>query len=87
MRARSSADTLQLNNTVDRLVPPQQINPAATLAIDQAFHQQSATLGDVVTLQAFLRKTAWACDTTVRVKAREWKPNNVCRLEVEEWES
>jgi flagellar motor protein MotB len=50
VRARSIADTLQQNHTVDRLVPPQQINPAATLAIDQAFHQQSATLGDVVTL-------------------------------------
>jgi len=50
LRARSLADTLQQNHTVDRLVPPQQINPAATLAIEQAFHQQSATLGDVVTL-------------------------------------
>jgi flagellar motor protein MotB len=50
VRARSGVDTLQLNHTVDRLVPPQQINPAATLAIEQAFHQQSATLGDVVTL-------------------------------------
>lgn len=42
-------------------------------------------VGDVVTLQAFLLKTAWAYDGTVRVKAREWRSDNTCRLEVEEW--
>lgn len=42
-------------------------------------------VGDIVTLQAFLLKSAWAYEGTVRVKAREWKPDNVCRLEVEEW--
>jgi flagellar motor protein MotB len=48
--ARSSVDTLQQNATVDRLIPPQEINPAAALSIDQAFHEQVAAVGDVVTL-------------------------------------
>ena len=42
-------------------------------------------VGDIVTLQAFLLKTAWAYEGTVRVMARQWNPDNVCRLEVEEW--
>ncbi|MGD8413796.1 MAG: OmpA family protein, partial [Candidatus Latescibacterota bacterium] len=50
IRARSAADTLQENHTVDRLIPPQAVNPAATLAIDQAFRERLATTGDVVTL-------------------------------------
>jgi flagellar motor protein MotB len=50
VRARSSVDTLQQNYTVDQLVPPQEINPAATLAINQAFHERVAMVGDVVTL-------------------------------------
>jgi len=48
--ARSSVDTLQRNYTVDQLVPPQDFNPAAALSINQAFHQQVASVGDVITL-------------------------------------
>lgn len=50
IRARSSVDTLQQNHTIDQLVPPQDFNPAAALSINQAFHQQVASVGDVITL-------------------------------------
>jgi flagellar motor protein MotB len=50
VRARSFADTLLQNFTDDRLMPPQQVNPSATLSINQAFHEQTASVGDVVTL-------------------------------------
>lgn len=43
------------------------------------------TVGDIVTLQAFLSSPAWAIDETVRVIAREWSPSNECSLEVVSW--
>lgn len=44
-------------------------------------------VGDILTLQAMLRSGDWAYEDTVRVKGREWRPDNTCRLEVEEWDS
>jgi len=42
-------------------------------------------IGDIVTLQAFLARGAWAFDEPVRVLAREWSPEGVCTVEVEQW--
>lgn len=42
-------------------------------------------IGDVVRVQGFLRWSEWALDDSFRVIAREWKPDGMCLLEVEEW--
>ncbi len=43
-------------------------------------------IGDRVTLQAFFKGGAeWTYDGTVRVIARQWRPDGTCRLEVEEY--
>jgi hypothetical protein len=41
-------------------------------------------VGDTVAVELFQRYPEWAYNATVRVIAREWTPNGVCRLEVEE---
>lgn len=41
-------------------------------------------IGDRLRLVAFPRFPEWSFDGTVRVIAREWTPDNVCRLEVTE---
>lgn len=46
----SLSDTLLQNTTVDRLVPPRQVNAAAAIALRQTFHETVASAGDVVTL-------------------------------------
>jgi outer membrane protein OmpA-like peptidoglycan-associated protein len=48
--ARSVLDTLQHNFTVNELTPPQQFNPDAVISLSQTFHEQTAAVGDVVTL-------------------------------------
>jgi hypothetical protein len=40
-------------------------------------------IGDTVRVQYFLESDEWAQDGNVRVTLREWKPDDVCRLEVE----
>lgn len=41
-------------------------------------------VGDRVTLQAFLKGGSdWMFDGTVRIRARQWRADNTCRLEVE----
>ena len=42
-------------------------------------------IGDVVRVQAFQQWSDWVLDDSFRVIAREWKPDNMCALEVEEW--
>lgn len=39
-------------------------------------------VGDSVRVQAFLKGGEWAIDDVIRVVAREWTPDNQCRLEV-----
>lgn len=47
---RSMADSLRYNTTIDRIVFPQAIDPAAVLAINQTFREPAGSIGDVVTL-------------------------------------
>lgn len=42
-------------------------------------------VGDIVSLEAFMDKGAWALDIPVRIIARSWAPDAACTLEVEEW--
>lgn len=43
-------------------------------------------VGDIVTVQAFLKSpTEWVYESEVRILAREWRPDETCRLEVETW--
>jgi hypothetical protein len=44
-------------------------------------------IGDVVRVRAFQSWADWVLDDTFRVIAREWKPGNLCTLEVEEWQA
>lgn len=44
-------------------------------------------IGDVVRVQAFQQWADWALDDSFRIIAREWRPDNMCALEVEEWEA
>jgi len=48
--ARSLTDTLQQNHTIDRLVPPAQVDPRAAISMRQTFREAIASAGDVVTL-------------------------------------
>jgi hypothetical protein len=50
LTARAVADTSQSDTTLDRLVPPQEYNPLAVIALRQTFHETVAAAGDVVTL-------------------------------------
>ncbi|MEE9269504.1 MAG: OmpA family protein [Candidatus Krumholzibacteria bacterium] len=47
---RSRLDTARVNRTVDRIVIPATINPAAVIRLDQTFKDNTAGFGDVVTL-------------------------------------
>ena len=42
-------------------------------------------IGDVVTASVFVRSSEWYQEVPVRVVAREWRPGDSCRLEVEEY--
>jgi hypothetical protein len=44
----------------------------------------SYDLGDTVTLHAHQQYPDWAYEGTVRVMGREWRPNDTCRLQLEE---
>lgn len=48
--ARSQLDSTRTNRTVDRIVPPAAVNPAAVIRLDQTFKDNTAGFGDVVTL-------------------------------------
>jgi hypothetical protein len=41
-------------------------------------------IGDTVRVQLLLSTTEWAFDANMRVVGREWRPDNSCRLELEE---
>ena len=43
-------------------------------------------IGDILQAELFTDYADWHYSGPVRVIAREWRPNNVCRLEVEEWD-
>ncbi len=43
----------------------------------------SYDVGDTVQIQAYLQHQEWSVDDSVRVMARQWQPNDTCRLEVE----
>ncbi|NIM18792.1 MAG: OmpA family protein [Candidatus Latescibacteria bacterium] len=55
LEARSLLDTLRVNRTLDRLMPPQAINPAAVIALEQTFKENVGSIGDVVTLVVTVR--------------------------------
>jgi hypothetical protein len=40
-------------------------------------------IGDTVHVQLLLSTTEWAFDANMRVVGREWRPDNLCRLELE----
>ncbi len=42
-------------------------------------------VGDIVTASLFLNSEEWYFEGPVRIIAREWQPDNTCRLEVVEW--
>ena len=42
-------------------------------------------VGDIVSAELFVASAEWYAAADVRVIAREWSPDGVCRLEVEEW--
>jgi len=42
-------------------------------------------VGDIVTVSAFLASPHWYYEQAARVIAREWQPDNTCRVEVVEW--
>jgi hypothetical protein len=42
-------------------------------------------VGDIVQAELFVDYPQWYYSGPVRIIAREWRPQNVCRLEVEEW--
>ena len=42
-------------------------------------------IGDIASVHLFLSDGHWAFDAPVRIIGREWRPDNTCRLEVEEW--
>lgn len=39
-------------------------------------------LGDVVQVQGFLKTPQWAIDRPMRILGREWRPDNICTLEL-----
>lgn len=43
-------------------------------------------VGDIVTVSAFLASQHWYFEQAARVIAREWRPDNTCRVEVVEWD-
>jgi len=44
-------------------------------------------IGDILTASLFLESEYWYFEDSVRVIAREWRPDNTCRLEVVAWDS
>lgn len=44
-------------------------------------------IGDIVTVSLYLNSAHWHYERAVRVIAREWLPDNTCRLEVATWDS
>jgi len=39
-------------------------------------------VGDTVQVQGFLKTTQWAIDQSMRIYGREWRPDNICQLEL-----
>ena len=39
-------------------------------------------LGDTVQVQGFLKSAQWAIDQSMRIYGREWRPDNICQLEL-----
>ena len=63
-----------------------------TVTISHRFEELSAHVrldngavihpGDTVQVQGFLKDPQWAIDQSMRILGREWRPDNVCSLEL-----
>jgi hypothetical protein len=71
---------------LDRMSRP--TNIVTLSALDQEPGKFSAYgIGDIVQAELFTDHPEWTYSGPVRIIAREWRPSNECRLEVEEWEA